>query len=487
MINELKNESAKTRTENGAAALTTTDSDCLDLFASAGALRDADETRIINLFTRAYAENRDLAMKILFYARDIRGGLGERELFRTALRYLANAHSDSVIKNLRCIPEYGRFDDLMELLGTRCEQEMVSYVKSELESNIRRMERNESITLISKWLPSVNASGLKQKRRAKQMAKLLGMREREYRRTLSGLNRYLDTLEIHMCERDYSFSYEALPSVALFKHRKAFYRNDRMRYCEFLERAKRDPSFMNAGTLYPYDIVRQCLCKRTLETESYAALDATWNALPRIKTQHNAIAVVDGSGSMYNCYSSIMPITVAISLGIYFAQNNEGYFKNHFITFSQNPKLVEIKGKDIFEKVKYCMSYNEIANTNIMRVFALILKTAINNNLPQSELPETVYIISDMEFDMCASDADVTIFQAAKKLYRDYGYKLPKIVFWDVESRNGSFSVGADETGAVLVSGSGPSVFNMVLSQDITPYKAMLNVLESERYRRIVA
>ncbi len=488
MLNEIKNESAKTRTENGALTLKTTYNSCLDLFASIGAMRGEKTVRLIDLFVRAYAENPDHAMRILFYTRDIRQGLGERAIFRTILKFSADIFSESVIKNIPLIPEYGRYDDLMELLGTECESEMISFVKNELSENLQKMEQGKSISLISKWLPSVNASSEEQKRKAKTIARLLGIRESEYRKTLSRLNRYLDIVETHLCEKDYSFSYEKIPSNALFKYRKAFRRNDEKRYSKFIERSEKDPSIMHAGTLYPYNIVRACL-RKNISHEERTALDTAWNALPRMKhTKHNTIAVVDGSGSMYNnARGCTMPITVAISLGMYFAENNEGYFKNHFITFSQNPSLVEIKGKDIYEKALYCMSYNEIANTNIMRVFALILKTAINNALPQSELPEYIYIISDMEFDRCTEDADITIFQAAEKLYREYGYILPKLIFWNVQSRQNNFPVAADETGTVLVSGSSRSIFDMVLSQDISPIKMMLRILESERYNKIFA
>lgn len=155
------------------------------------------------------------------------------------------------------------------------------------------------------------------------------------------------------------------------------------------------------------------------------------------------------------------PAEVALSLGIYFAERNKGAFRNHFITFSENPRLIEIKGRDIYDKVKYAASFNEVANTNIQKVFELILRTAVKNKLPQRDLPATVYIISDMEFDACTHDADATNFSYAKGLFGQHGYALPTLVFWNVASRNQQQPVTMNEKGAVLVSGTSPRVFSM--------------------------
>ena len=182
-----------------------------------------------------------------------------------------------------------------------------------------------------------------------------------------------------------------------------------------------------------------------------------------------------------------MPEAVALSLGIYFAERNQGAFKNHFITFSENPRLVEIKGNDIVDKVRYCMGYNEVANTNIGKVFELILNTAKKNSIPQNEMPSKLYIISDMEFDCCAEDSELTNFEYAKKLYESEGYNLPEIVFWNVDSRNTQQPVTKNEQGVALVSGCTPRLFSMVASGELNPYAFMLEVARSERYAKIVA
>ena len=212
----------------------------------------------------------------------------------------------------------------------------------------------------------------------------------------------------------------------------------------------------------------------------------TWNALEDFTTGENAIVVVDGSGSMYDG-DKPMPAAVAMSLGIYFAERNTGAFKGHFITFSENPRLVEIKGRDIVEKVRYCMGYNEVANTNIQRVFELILNAALKNRVPQAEMPARIYIVSDMEFDWCAQDAGLTNFEYAKQLFAENGYKLPEVVFWNVASRNRQQPVTMNEQGVALVSGCSPRIFQMLQSGILSPYTFMLDVLGSERYAVIAA
>jgi hypothetical protein len=216
------------------------------------------------------------------------------------------------------------------------------------------------------------------------------------------------------------------------------------------------------------------------------AMDATWNALEDFAGAENSLVVVDGSGSMY-WGENVLPAAVAESLGIYFAERNTGAFHNHFITFSTNPRLVEIKGRDIVEKVRYCMSFNECSNTDIERTFALILRTAVMNRLPAEDMPEKIYIISDMEFDACAGNAKATNFEHAREQYRKFYYELPQIIFWNVNSRNAQQPVRMNENGVALVSGCNPQIFSMLKEDNLEPYNFMMSVLSSTRYERIAA
>ena len=485
MLNYLKQEANKTATENGAATHITTESDCLDLFATIGALRRESDSEIVTRFVRAYSENRDIAMKLLFFARDIRGGLGERRVFKVILNWLANNEPATVRKNILHVAEYGRYDDLLCLMGTTCEKEMLDVLKAQFEADTEALKNGGEVSLLAKWLPSVNASSAETVLCAKKIARHFGMNDASYRKALVALRAHIRIIENNLREKDYSFDYAKQPSKAMYKYRKAFIRNDGERYSQFLDKVTTGEAKLHASTLMPYEIITPFF-RRNVSDEERKAINTTWISQEDFGDTENALAVIDGSGSMYGG-ADPMPATVALSLGIYFAERNKGAFKNHFITFSENPQLVEIKGEDILDKVRYCHGFNEVANTNIQKVFELILDAAKKNSVPQNELPKKLYIISDMEFDYCVEDASLTNFEYAKKLFAEARYTLPEIVFWNVASRNRQQPVTKNEQGVALVSGCTPRLFEMVASGTMNPYAFMLEVVESERYAKIVA
>ncbi len=486
MLKFLKKQANMAQTENGAATHAGTHSDCLDLFGTIGALRRQPEGDILSRFVRAYGEEPDLAMKILFFARDVRGGLGERRVFRVILRWMARYEPGPVRKNLPYIAEYGRFDDLLCLLDTPCEPDALALIKTQLEADCSALSQEDGqISLLAKWLPSVNTSNAEAVRAARKLARSLGMSESAYRKTLVKLRRRIHLLENNLRERDYTFDYGKQPSKALFKYRKAFQRNDGQRYQSFLEKVSAGKATLHTGTLAPYEIVRPFFDRRVDEAERQA-INATWNALEDFTNGENALVVVDGSGSMY-WDADPKPAAVAESLAVYFAQRNTGTFHNHFITFSTRPQLVEIKGGDLLDQLRYCCSFNECANPDIQKVFELLLNTAIQNHLPQSELPGTLYIISDMEFDACTENASLTNFQYVRNLFARAGYTLPRLVFWNVASRSRQQPVTMNEQGVALVSGCTPRVFGMLKSGILSPYAFMMETLGSERYAKIAA
>ena len=487
MLEMLKNEANITYTENGAVTNVSTGSECLDLFARIGALRSASDEDITDIFLRAYAENADLAVKTLFFARDIRGGLGERRVFRVILRWLADNEPETCRKNLYFVGEYGRYDDLLCLFGTACEQDMMDVIREQLKKDQEAMDDGSAVSLLGKWLPSVNASCAETVRLAKKTARALGMTDAQYRRTLTALRARIRILENNLREKDYTFEYEKQPSRALFKYRAAFRRNDEERYQAFLDRAGTDSSAMHTGTLAPYDVIAPIVSSfgRAFSEEERKSLDVTWNALEDFTGDENALVVVDGSGSMY-WEGRPLPAAVAQSLGIYFAEHNRGAFRNHFITFSALPKLVEVRGRDIVEKVRYCMSFNDCSNTDLEKVFDLLLRTAVKNRVPQEEMPAKLYIISDMEFD-CCSHAEMTNFRSAEKMFAAYGYVLPQVVFWNVQSRNRQQPVTKNEQGACLVSGCNAQIFSMLKNDSLDPYQFMMQILTAERYAVIAA
>ena len=484
MLKFLKKEANRTTTENEAITFETTESDCLDLFATIGALRNESEDEILTRFDRAWAEDADAAIKTLFFARDIRGGLGERKVFRTILRHMAQDRLNSVEKNIWAVSEFGRYDDLLCLLDTPAKSAVLEYIKKQLDLDNKALDNGERVSLMGKWLPSMNASNVDTKRYGKVISNHLGLTDAEYRKTLSKLRANIAIIENNLRINDYSFDYGKQPSNAMFKYRKAFIRNDEQRYKDFLSKVEKGESKMHTGTLLPYEIITPVLDNKTVSNDDRYSMDVTWKAQKDFTDAKNSLVVVDGSGSMY-IHQKPSPIAVALSLGIYFAERNKGAFHNHFITFSEKPRLVNIKGKNIYEKVKYAASFNEVANTNIQKVFELILKTAAKNKVSQTELPEMIYIISDMEFDSCTCDADITNFEYAKKKFEKYGYQLPTVVFWNVASRNQQQPVTMNEKGVVLVSGASPRIFSMISSGDLSPYAFMLSALGAERYKKI--
>ena len=494
MLEYLKQEANQTATENGAVTNITTESDCLDLFASIGALRRESDEEIEARFIRAFAENKDIAMKLLFFARDIRGGLGERKVFRVIMKWLANNEPNTVRKNLVHIAEYGRYDDLLSLMGTSCETDMLKVLHEQFNADMEALAQGKEISLLGKWLPSINASNATTVAHAKRIAKSFGMSDASYRKALVSLRAHIRIIENNLREKDYTFDYSKQPSKAMHKYRKAFMRNDAERYDLFINKVMAGEETLHAGTLAPYELVEPYLSfsysgksfMRNLSNQEKNALNATWASLPEYSTDENAIAVIDTSGSMY-CSGKPLAASVALSLGIYFAEHNTGHFKNHFIEFSARPQLIEIKGDTFADKLRYIASFNEIANTNLEAVFDLILRSAVNNNVPASELPAKLIIISDMEFDGCVENAEKTNFENAKTKFEAKGYKLPDIVFWNVASRNRQQPVKMNDQGVALVSGCTPRLFSMIASGTMNPYVFMMEVVESERYAKIVA
>lgn len=424
----------------------------------------------------------------------MRGGLGERRVFRVCLRWLAYNAPSSVKKNLPYIAEYGRWDDLLCLMDTPCEKDALLLVKGQLEADLGSLDMGDDVSLLAKWLPSVNASNAQTVTYAKRIARFLGMSDAVYRKTLVKLRSRIRIIENNLRLKDYTFDYAKQPSKAMFKYRKAFQRNDGDRYRTFLSQVSHGEVRMHADTLMPNELVEPYLSfswssrsfMRDISEEEKNTLNATWASLPSFENHENALAIIDTSGSVY-IGGKPLPAAVALSLGIYFAEHNTGMFQNRFIEFSSRPQLIEIKGDTFADRLRYVASFNEVADTNLEAVFDLILNSAIRNKVPQEELPATLYLISDMEFNSCVRNADATNFENAKAKFEAHGYQLPRIVFWNVQSRNAQQPVTQNEQGVALVSGCSPRIFSMLKSGLLSPLGYMLDILGGERYQKIAA
>lgn len=450
-------------TENEAITLTRSGSNLLDFYALAGAMRN-NEKDALDLFQKAFAEDRLLAIRILFYLRDVRGGQGERKLFRNCLEWLGETYPEIFSKIIIHVPEYGRWDDL--LFDN-------DYVFSLLAEQIAKDVASETPSLLGKWLPTINASSASTRAKARFLANKLGISEIGYRKTIRVLRKKIKTVEEKMSAKKWSeIDYFRVPSQASRIYKNAFKKHDEKRYGEFIEKAEKGEVKINASTLYPYQIYK------SVQHDYSKTLEALWNQLPDYTQGKNAIVVADVSGSMEGD-----PMAVSVSLALYFAERNKGQFKDYFITFSGYPKLQKIVGKNLNDKMGSIERSDWQMNTNIQAVFDLILNTGINNNIPQEEIPETIYIISDMEFDSACSSR--TNFEVIKEKYSSSGYTMPNLVFWNVDARQKNLPVEKDEIGVTLVSGFSPVIFKIAV-ENKTPEQVMMDTINSERYSKIL-
>lgn len=471
-IEGMKEELYNALTENGDKAFSTSGSYCLDFFSLCGGLRHKYND-IFNLYIKAFYEDKILAIKLLFYLRNIKGGLGERNSFRFILNSLANLYPEIATQIIEYIPKYGRFDDLFVLFNTPIEKDVLKLIKKQLDQDLDNFNNDKEISLLVKWLPSINTSSKVSRELAKKLCLYLGYTAKEYRKTLSKLRKGR-VLEVYLSSKDYSFDYTKQPSQALFRYSRAFERSDEDRYLEFINNSFKNKT-LNTSTLFPYQIVSKIRFSDELSTNEKNILDATWINIDRNEIDSKTIVVLDGSGSMYN-NNNQAPIDIATSLAILFSEQLQGPYKNTFITFSENPRLVELKSKTIYDKVFEAMSYNEVANTNIAKVYDLILNTAVKNKLTNEDLPERIVIISDMEFDLCARG--MSSFEAYKEKFEIAGYKLPEIVFWNVEARKIHLPVRQNENNVKLVSGASKNIIKMVThNKSVNPYDFMISIL----------
>lgn len=482
-VNGLRNEDNFTFTENGAVALKSTYSSLVDLFGSIGAFRNRTDNEIETAFSKAFAEDKLLATKMAYYSRDIRfGGLGERRVFRVILNFLAKVYPEIAKKNMQHISTFGRFDDLYEFVGTNIESTMWDLIKAQWISDIQNMNNHESISVMSKWLKSANTSSKESSKLGKLTASKLGLSEKEYRKTLSALRKYLDVVEIKMSGNQWtSIKYPAVPSKAMNIYRNAFKKHDEDGFNAYIEKVSNGEEKINASTLFPYDILEKMAGGHfSLRVNYDKVLEEQWKALPNyVEGENNVLIMADTSGSM-----SGRPMATSVGLAMYFAERNHGVFKDVFMTFSSRPSFVQLKGNSVYERIKCVLSIVE--NTNLQAAFELILKTAINNNLTVEDMPKSLVVISDMEFDSAtgAYRSDRwTFYESMRKMYADKGYEIPNIIFWNVNSRNDVFQVTSDYKGVQLASGQSPSVFKSILKNiGCTPYEAMVNTLNNPAY-----
>lgn len=450
-------------TENLMSTHSRSGSAVLDMFFKLGGSRDLPEDEIIKIFINAFSEDKLLALKSLFYNRDIREGQGERRSFRIIYKWLCENYPEIAEMNLILIPAFGRWDDTFVALDTPVENELLSMI-------VERLLNPNTSKLLKKWLPR---EGKKNDIIAKKLMKLLGISPRSYRKMLSSGT---DVVETKMCKNEWNkINYNHVPSIASKKYRKAFYRHDEERYSAWVESLSKPESGnrIHAGAIFPHDIVKGY----AFESKINGTLEAQWKALPDfVQEGVNFIPVCDVSGSMRG-----LPMEVCVSLGIYLSQRNKSVFKDSFITFSARPKLQLLTGKTLYEKIRQLETAHWDTNTDLEAVFRLILNQSLKNSVPKEDMPKNIIIISDMQFDMCIHSPTDTGMEMIRRMYLESGYDLPNVIFWNLRTSKG-VPVKFNEQGVALISGFSPSIMKNILGGEANPMAIMLNTLNSERY-----
>jgi hypothetical protein len=468
-------QTENTTTTNGMTTNSSTLNECVNLFFSIGAMRGKNKGKVISMFSKAFNEDPRTAMRILFWSRDVREGAGERQIFRDVVNYLATNHPQAVKANLDLIPEYGRWDDVHGLFGTELEGDAISLLVQGLK---------DANGLTAKWMPRKGEVFNK-------VRKSLEVTPKELRKLVVSLS---NTVEQKMCSNRWAeIEYPKTPSLAMSRYTKAFGRNDRERFSEFIQSLKKGEVKVNAGAVYPYDITKNL---RFGDNQDLA--NEQWKALPNWMegSDELILPMVDVSGSM-GCTvggnDNLTCMEVAISLGMYISERNEGEFKDMFMTFSSSPQIQKLLGP-LSDRYRQLARADWGMSTNLAAAFRIILNQAVKFNISQDKMPTKVLILSDMEFNSATSERwgddsnwNPTAMAMIDEMFADAGYTRPGIIFWNLNASGGNFPTRFDEMGTALISGFSPSIMKSVISNpnSLTPINIMNETVNSERYELV--
>lgn len=505
-----------TLSANGATMYESTTNPLLDFNFSLTKYRDCFKKQIVNEYEPDIFDimsdwdkvlndssiEDSIKMKYLFFLRDCREGLGERSIFRQcAFQTLDSELSEKFISLLKYIPEYGRWDDLLLLYGydKTADTEIGIIVREQWHKDLHNYADKKPISLLAKWLPSINSHSANTKKRAKVWMEVLGLNEKWYRKTLSTFREYLNICEKNMSSKEYGkIDYSQVPSKAALIYKNAFKRNDTERYTEYLSKLSEGKAKVNAAVTLPYEIVRSYK-REYYPLNKDILLEEAWKNIPCADIK-NTLVIRDGSGSMISPWSvggsGCSPLDFADALTLFFSEHCKGDFKDKFITFSSRPEFVDLSScTSLSEKLNKLRRYNDCSNTDLKKTFDLILNLAIENNLSQEDLPKNLIIISDMEFDNMTTsyynsriyngNDNYTLMETIRKEWADHGYTIPNLVYWDL---NADRSVYPEINGnVILVSGFSQNNYKMIMQSKYDPWDSLVEVLNGERYRNVVA
>jgi hypothetical protein len=449
----------KTTTTNGMATYGSSLNSCVDLFYKIGASRGKD---IVPSFKEAFNDDPDMALRIAQWVRDVRGGSGERKLFKDILVDLAKTDPMACRALMVKTPELGRWDDLLALVGTPLEKDAFTLIKGGL--------LDEKDSLCAKWMPRKGDVAVK-------LRNFMEMSPKQYRKTLVTMTNVVETA---MCAKDWdSIDFEKIPSVASARYQKAFNKNAEVAYREYKSKLETGEAEIKADAVYPYDVVK------SVRFGDERIANAQWKALPNYMegSKERVIPVVDVSGSM-GCSAggnaNVTCMDVAISLGLYISEKNEGIFKDKFITFSSNPQFQTVSGS-LANRLQTMRRADWGMSTNVEATFNMILESAKQHSVPESDMPTKILILSDMQFNSCARMGDTFMDMITRK-YEQAGYKVPELVFWNINASN-NVPVTFDQNGTALVSGFSPALMKSVLAcESLNPVQMMKDTVCIERY-----
>ena len=494
-------------TENGMQGYKSTNNPYLDFLYKVSSFRGKSEDELKKIVFDFIAsimndENKNYLLKFILYIRDPRNGLGERALGRELLavlfKYFDFENKEDIFTWIvNRLYDYGRWDDLIDLIqsfygnewGLVHIRQIENNLKATLENDLKIVEKKGPITLLAKWMPSINASARTTKNWAKFLCKDFGWTEKEYRQTLSKLRKYLKVTERQMSLNEWKeVDYEKVPSLANLRYKDAFLKHDEERRRDYLSKLSKGEVKINSSVNFPHDVVHKYGNEGWADVVSNydESLEQLWKNLKQIEGLDNTLVVRDDSGSMHYHVgnSSIKALEVATALSIYCGEHCKGEYKDKCISFSENPKYLDFSNQiSLHDKLIYLYRHSELANTNIRKVFQLILKTAIENHLTQEDLPKQILIISDMEFDEGADFVGNPIEEAQKE-YEKYGYKVPKLIFWNVQNRTNTIPIKTNELGVYLLSGFSPNVLNILVNGLKNQFEALIKELD-KKYQEV--
>jgi hypothetical protein len=508
-------------------------------------VRGADQQRIEPLFLQALKDNDEDAFVLAFQTRDIRGGKGERALFKMLFATALKARPQLALAVLDLVPEYGCWRDLFSMNIPQVLEMAANQLLADAKSE------DKPISLCAKWAPREG----KDTEGAKALAavlfpeeKRLSERLKRYRKLVAGLNRRLDTTEIKMCDRKFADIEPAkVPGLCLQKHMRAFLNEDlkrsqvlrnpddkdrmdcREHFQEHFKKAAEGKTKVNGSkTLYPHEVIKKL---NTLTSRAYQqaapvqsvvepsvdernALVAVWNGMvadaKALGGLGRTIAMCDFSGSMQSSNCGDTPYWVSMAMGLLISELTSAEFKDTFLTFDSNPMWQSLPQGDIYTRMSSIGRVGQGTSTDFQKAMDLVLATLKEKRVRPSEEPKDLIVITDMAWDQ-AIGSDMTShytghsyrhvvktspwqthIQMIREAFKRAGEDMwgtpwtpPRIVIWNVAATCTDFHATADTEGVIMLSGWSPSLFKVLTEEGArvqNPMEALRIILDSERY-----